>query len=183
MCPFGLSRPFSTQIHSSTLNHVGSPIQSATHPMPRELPYVPWSPLVRHRGKRTWSSCPGRISQDYSIQQTPFFLYLGPELITSLLEEERVRSVPPGSKSGSTDAKMHLQELCQPMQSYCVSTTPSSLACHIGQTPSPPQCLVALVVHLDHRNLNLYLARGSASFLPRTFLFSLVTLAASEGPT
>lgn len=73
---------------SSTLNHIGSSIQSATHPMPRELPYVPWSPLVMHRGERTWFSWPGRISQDYSIQQTPLSPYLSPELITRPLEKE-----------------------------------------------------------------------------------------------
>jgi hypothetical protein len=155
MCPFGLSRPFSTQIHSSTLNHVGSPIQSATHPMPRELPYVPWSPLVRHRGKRTWPSCPGRISQDYSIQQTPFFPYPGPELITSPLEEERVRSVPPGSKSDSTDANCTFRSYpcpwsyIQALGPWCVSTN----AIQPGLSPWPgsqsPQCLGAMF-HLDH---------------------------------
>lgn len=144
MCPLGLSRTFSPRIHSSTPNHGGSCIQSATYPMPRHLPYVPWSPLVRHRGKRTWPNWPGRPDQGCSIQQPQFFSPIVRSRIDHRCLGRRVRGVPPGSNADPTDAK-HTFRSCpcppshrQAFGPWWESSMPSRLACHIGLAPSPP---------------------------------------------
>lgn len=139
---FGLPRSFSTQIHSSTLNHDSSSIQSATHPVPRELPYVPWSPLVGHKGKRTWPSWPGKPGQGYSTWQLPS----SHTVIAGTLGEES-GGVPPGSNSDSTDAKCSfrscpcLRSHSHALGTWCASIHHSAWAVMLAWLPVPPSAL------------------------------------------